>query len=99
MAKRLARLPCLLAHCDGSDCASHIDPAASCVHRLLPVLAHLCDPCEEEITPALKRAVLDALASFLRHHSCDTPASLEQPTRTVMYGLVDKDRGVRMAAG
>ncbi|KAL1690090.1 hypothetical protein GGG16DRAFT_56461 [Schizophyllum commune] len=99
VAKRLARLPCILAHCDGSDCASHIDPAASCVHRLLPVLAHLCDPCEEEITPALKRAVLDALASFLRHHSCDTPASLEQPTRTVMYGLVDKDRGVRMAAG
>ncbi|KAI5893599.1 uncharacterized protein SCHCODRAFT_02730130 [Schizophyllum commune H4-8] len=99
VAKRLARLPCLLAHCDGTDCESHIDPAASCVHRLLPVLAHLCDPCEEEITPALKRAVLDPLASFLKHHSCDTPASLEQPTRTVMYGLVDKDRGVRMAAG
>ncbi|KAL1743103.1 hypothetical protein HDZ31DRAFT_83646 [Schizophyllum fasciatum] len=99
IAKGLARLPCLLARCDGSDCESNINAATSCIPRLFPVLAHLCDDFGEGITSPLRIAVLDTLARFLRHHSCESPQTLEQPTRTVMYGLVDKNRGVRMAAG
>ncbi|TRM67831.1 hypothetical protein BD626DRAFT_449908 [Schizophyllum amplum] len=99
VAQRLARFACVLSQCDGTDCASHVNAATSCIPKLFPALANLCDGPEEVITSQLKKAVLDALSHFLKHHACDSVDSLEQPTHTVVYGLVDRDRGVRMASG
>ena len=95
---KIAQLPCLLAQCDKTDCTTQsTNNAFLTVLPYLPVITHLLDGPEEEVTPDIRRRVYLALLPVLLHH--DATEDLEPIVNILQRGVNDSDRSVRVSAG
>lgn len=63
----------------------------------LPVIAHLLDGPEDEVTPDIRRKVYLALLPALVHHNASE--DLEPIVSILLRGINDSDRSVRVNAG
>jgi serine/threonine-protein kinase ATR len=94
----IAQLPCLLAQCDKTDCTTpSTNNAFLTVLPYLPVVTHLLDGTEDEVTPDIRRRVYLALLPALLHHNATE--DLEPIVNILQRGLNDSDRSVRVSAG
>lgn len=95
---KIAQLPCLLAQCDTSECtAQSMNNAFLTVLPYLPVITHLLDGPEDEVTPDIRRKVYLALLPALVHHN--GLEDLEPIVSILLRGINDSDRSVRVTAG
>lgn len=64
------------------------------------VAVPLLNGTDREVTPTVCRAVYDALARVVRHHTSGFGAAMVNPmSELVMKGMKNGDRGVRLSAG
>jgi serine/threonine-protein kinase ATR len=95
---KIAQLPCLLAQCDKTDCTTQsTNNAFLTVLPYLPVITHLLDGPEDEVTPDIRRRVYLALLPILLHHNATE--DLEPIVNILQRGVNDSDRSVRVSAG
>lgn len=95
---KIAQLPCLLAQCDKTECiAQSTNNAFLTVLPYLPVITHLLDGPEDEVTPDIRRRVYLALLPVLVHHNATE--DLEPIVNILLRGMNDSDRSVRINAG
>lgn len=95
---KIAQLPCLLAQCDKSDCTTQFtNNAFLTVLPYLPVITHLLDGPEDEVTPDIRRRVYLALLPALLHQNATE--DLEPIVSILQRGVNDTDRSVRVSAG
>ena len=95
---KIAQLPCLLAQCDQTDCTKQsTNNAFLTVLPYLPVITHLLDGPEDEVTPDIRRRVYLALLPALLHHNATE--ELEPIVNILQRGVNDSDRSVRVNAG
>ena len=95
---KIAQLPCLLAQCDGTDCTTQsTNNAFLTVLPYVPVITHLLDGPEDEVTPDIRRRVYRALLPVLLHHNATE--DLEPIVNILQRGMNDLDRSVRVSAG
>ena len=95
---KIAQLPCLLAQCDNTDCTTQsTNNAFLMVLPYLPVITHLLDGPEDEVTPDIRRRVYLAMLPVLLHHNATE--DLEPIVNILQRGVNDSDRSVRVSAG
>lgn len=63
----------------------------------LPVITHLLDGSEDQVTPDIRRRVYLALLPALLHHNAIE--DLEPFVGILLRGMNDSDRSVRVSAG
>lgn len=98
LISKIAQLPCLLAQCDKTDCTTQFtNNAFLTVLPYLPVITHLLDGPEDEVTPDIRRSVYLALLPVLLHHNARE--DLEPIVNILQRGVNDSDRSVRVSAG
>lgn len=95
---KIAQLPCLLAQCDKTDCTTQsTNNSFLTVLPFLPVITHLLDGPEVEVTPDIRRRVYLALLPVLIHHNATE--DLEPIVNVLQRGVNDLNRSVRVSAG
>ncbi|KDQ64194.1 hypothetical protein JAAARDRAFT_117891 [Jaapia argillacea MUCL 33604] len=100
LAEKLARLPCMLAHPDSLECVyTPIITSPSILDTLTKVMSCLMNGASHGPLE-MHRSVLEGLACAVRHHGAISGLDvLLQVKTTAMYGLVAKERSIRMCAG
>ncbi|KAH8096675.1 hypothetical protein BXZ70DRAFT_1032531, partial [Cristinia sonorae] len=101
LAKHLAELPCALFHDSDSSC---VKPdrmlAVSTIPVCLRVSISLLEGSNTEVTPAVRRAVFDAIGRGTRHHTMGFGGRKFEHVAEIIYmGMRNTDRGVRLSAG
>ena len=95
---KIGQLPCLLAQCDKTDCTTQFtNNTFLTVLPYLPVITHLLDGPEHEVTPDIRRRVYLGLLPVLLHHNATE--DLEPIVNILLRGVNDSDRSVRVSAG
>ena len=98
LVSKIVQLPCLLAQCDKTECAAQFtNNAFLTVLPYLPVVTHLLDGPENEVTPDIRRRVYLALLPALIHHNAIE--DLDPIVTILLRGMNDSDRSVRVNAG
>ncbi|KAJ3568764.1 hypothetical protein NP233_g5503 [Leucocoprinus birnbaumii] len=99
-ARNLAKLPCLVSHCDKSNCQK--DEHAYSIpftEAYLPIMALLLDGDEDEVVPAVRRETFRALKCAIEHHPVSNSTNgLDDAGKFLLLHIGDTDRGARLSA-
>ncbi|KAJ7130974.1 hypothetical protein C8R46DRAFT_1327841 [Mycena filopes] len=101
LADKVTTLSCLLSGCQTTDRPNHSKRLKLCTLSAgLAVTARLLDGPESEVSPSVRRRAYTLLGTALAHHTI-TPerTGLAHASTTILRGLVDLDRSVRVGAG
>lgn len=100
LVEDLRRFVCVCAHGMSQDCGEAESglPIKS-VSACMRVLESALDGPESEVTPAIRRAVYDALSKCIKHQRPGYNSKLDHSGQFATRGLKDKDRTVRLRAG
>ncbi|KAJ7506601.1 hypothetical protein B0H11DRAFT_1706690 [Mycena galericulata] len=101
LADQLAKFPCAVSGCKEPDLPRHSKRLRlSTIPAGLSVVARFLDGLEKEVSAGVRRRAYTVLGNMIRHHTI-TPGrdGLEHAANTILRGVVDLDRSVRLGAG
>ncbi|KAJ7462055.1 hypothetical protein FB451DRAFT_1043857 [Mycena latifolia] len=101
LADKLAKFSCAVSACEQSDLPDHSKKLKlSTIPVGLSAVARLLDGPEEEVPPGVRRRAYTVLSNMIKHHTA-TPGreGMEHASNTILRGVSDLDRSVRLGAG
>ncbi|KAJ7098650.1 hypothetical protein B0H15DRAFT_771712 [Mycena belliarum] len=101
LADQLAKFSCAVSGCELTTVSPHSKRLKlSTLPAGLSVVARLLDGPEEEVPPGVRRRAFTVLSNMIRHHTI-TPAreGMDHASNTILRGVSDPDRSVRLGAG
>ncbi|KAJ7156082.1 hypothetical protein C8R43DRAFT_884346 [Mycena crocata] len=101
LADKVLKFNCTASGCQQADLPRHSKRLKlSTIPAGLSVSARLLDGPEAEVTPGVRRRAHTALGNMIRHHTITLERDgLEHAANTILRGVVDPDRSVRIGAG
>lgn len=69
------------------------------IPSLLTVLARLLDGKDDEVTTLVRRKTFNVFVQVMNHQDIRKRDGLDHAANTIIRGMSDKDRGVRLTAG
>ncbi|CAK5275112.1 unnamed protein product [Mycena citricolor] len=97
VADKLSSLVCTVSKCAGSSHSKRLKLSA--LPAGLTAVARLLDGSTEEVTSAVRRRSYALLSKTIRHHASTDRDGLDHAATTILRGLDDPDRSVRLNVG
>ncbi|KAJ7771049.1 hypothetical protein DFH07DRAFT_734832 [Mycena maculata] len=98
LADQIAKFGCAVSSCEQARHSKRLKLSA--LPAGLSVVARLLDGPAGEVTPGVRRRAYAVLSNMISHHTT-TPerGGMEHASNTILRGVVDPDRSVRLGAG